>query len=233
MPDYDLSSIGAVSVSAGLARARADQEPSQDSYNAAWLHGYADALADAARQLDPQQELIDAIIGYMGEHNDSAELYAMLHDDLGLSHEDILSLGFDLPQCQEGSSRTITVLVVEPMKPCRVQEIGGDLESMQAIVGGYIEEVTPFNEPVAIVCNEEGKLNGLPLNRPLTDRHGIPYDFLRGTFFIAGVEGEHFVSLTDDQIRTYKELYDNMVVLTAEKDAKSAERKKGGNSHER
>lgn len=131
------------------------------------------------------------------------------------------------------SDKTITVLVVEPMKPCRVQEIGGDLESMQAIVGGYIEEVTPFTDPVAIVCNEEGKNQGLPLNRPLTDRHGVPYDFLCGTFFIAGVEGEHFVSLADDQIRTYKELYDNMVVLTAEKEAKSTEKKRGGNSHER
>lgn len=232
MPDYDLSSIGAVSAAAGLARTRADQEPFQDSYNAAWLHGYADALADAAKQLEPQQELIDAIIGYMGEHNDSAELYAILHDDLGLSHEDILSLGFDLPQCQEGG-RTITVLVVEPMKPCRVQEISSDLESMQAIVGGYIEEVMPFREPVAIVCNEEGKNQGLPLNRPLTDRHGVPYDFLCGTFFIAGVEGEHFVSLTDAQIRTYKELYDNMVVLTAEKEAKPTEKQKGGKNHER
>ena len=45
MPNYDLSSIGAVSASAELAHIRANQEPNQDSYNAAWLHGYADALA--------------------------------------------------------------------------------------------------------------------------------------------------------------------------------------------
>ena len=82
---YDLSSIGAIAASAELARARANQEPSQDSYNAAWLHGYADALADAAKQLEPQQQLFDAIIGYMGEHNDSAQLYAALHGDMGLS----------------------------------------------------------------------------------------------------------------------------------------------------
>ena len=135
------------------------------------------------------------------------------------------------------SDKTIRVLVVEPMKPCRVQEIGSNLEAMQAIVGGYIEAVTPFTEPVAIVCNEEGKLQGLPLNRPLVDRNGVPYDFLCGTFFLAGVEGEHFVSLTDDQIRVYKSIYDNMMVLTAEKEpsqpANSAEKKKGGSSHER
>ncbi len=49
--------------------------------------------------------------------------------------------------------KTIKVLVVEPMQPCRVQEIGDTLEAMQAIVGGYIEAVTPFTDPVAIVCN--------------------------------------------------------------------------------
>ena len=130
-------------------------------------------------------------------------------------------------------SGKIKVLVVEPMNPCRMEEIDHSLESMQTIVGGCIEEVTPFTDPVAIVCNEEGKMLGLPFNRPLVDRHGLPYDILRGTFFIAGVQGEHFVSLTDDQIRCYKELYDNMMVLTAEKELKSTGKKKGGNSHER
>lgn len=101
MPNYDLSSIGAVSAAAELAHIRADQESSQNSYNAAWLHGYADALADAAKQLEPQQELIDAIIGYMGEQHDSSELHSILCDALGMSDEEIQSLGFDLPQCQE------------------------------------------------------------------------------------------------------------------------------------
>ncbi len=100
MPNYDLSSIGALAAASELAHTRADQEPSQDSYNAAWLHGYADALADAARQLEPRQELIDAVIGYMGKQYDSAELYAVLHDTLTMSDGEILSLGFDLPQCR-------------------------------------------------------------------------------------------------------------------------------------
>jgi len=52
MPNYNLSSIGALTAASELAHIRADQEPSQDSYNAAWLHGYASALADAAKQLE-------------------------------------------------------------------------------------------------------------------------------------------------------------------------------------
>ena len=119
--------------------------------------------------------------------------------------------------------KTIKVLVVEPMKPCRVAEIPDKLEVMQAIVGGYIQEVAPFAEPVVIVCNEEGKLQGLPYNRPLVDKNGLPYDILCGTFFIAGVQGENFASLTDEQISRYKELYDNMMVLTAERPAAQAE----------
>ena len=66
------------------------------------------------------------------------------------------------------------VLVVEPQKPCRVQEINS-LADMQRIVGGDIEAVYPFQEPVALVCNSEGKLLGLPMNRPLLDEDRLPY----------------------------------------------------------
>ena len=54
---YDLSSIGAISAAAEQARARAGQEPDQGGYNAAWLHGYDQALADAAEQLEQQRQL--------------------------------------------------------------------------------------------------------------------------------------------------------------------------------
>ena len=69
--------------------------------NAAWLHGYADALTNVADALEHQQELMDSIIGCMGEQYDSAELYDILHNALAMSDKDILSLGFDLPQCHE------------------------------------------------------------------------------------------------------------------------------------
>ena len=101
MPNYDLSSIAAVSASADLAHIRANQEPNQDSCNAAWLHGYADALTHTAEALEPQRELMEGIIGYMGERYDSAELYGILHDTLKMSNQEIRSLGFDLPQCKE------------------------------------------------------------------------------------------------------------------------------------
>ena len=136
------------------------------------------------------------------------------------------------------------ILVVEPMKPCEVREIPDTLEAMRQVVGGRIESFSYQRE--AIISNEESKLLGLPLNRPLYDSMGTPIDVLRGTFFIAGVSGEHFVSLTDEQIQRFKTLYDSVMDLAAEwpeyqakavpgtamHDA-SEQKKKRGNHHER
>lgn len=104
------------------------------------------------------------------------------------------------------------VLVVEPQKPCRVQEIDS-LADMQQLVGGDIEAVYPFQELVAVVCNADGKALGLPINRPLLDEDRLPYDIICGTFFVAGLGQQDFVSLTDEQIQRYKSLYDNVQIL--------------------
>lgn len=129
------------------------------------------------------------------------------------------------------------VLVVEPQKPCRVQEIDG-LAAMQQIVGGDIEAVYPFQDSAALVCNAEGKLLGLPMNRPLLDEDRLPYDIICGTFSIAGLGQEDFVSLTNEQIQRYKSLYDNVQILAVRTAAGEQGRivnnehtKKKGNAH--
>ena len=48
-----------------------------------------------------QERLINEVFNYLGEHNDSSELYRIFHDDLGMTHEEIESLGFDLAHCYE------------------------------------------------------------------------------------------------------------------------------------
>lgn len=96
----------------------------------------------------------------------------------------------------------MNVLIIEPEKVPREAEIGSDLKSMQEIVDGYIEAVYPFDDPVALVCNDEGKLNGLPLNRKLED-----YDIIAGTFFICGLSEDNFASLSPDLIAKYKEKF--------------------------
>lgn len=47
----------------------------------------------------------------------------------------------------------ISVLVVEPEKKPYVKEISSGLSSLQKEVGGYIQAVYPYEEPVAIICN--------------------------------------------------------------------------------
>ena len=93
------------------------------------------------------------------------------------------------------------VVIVEPEKRAYVQEIDHSLESMQKVVGGYIQIVYPFPEPIALVCNEEGKLLGLPLNRGLRDKDGELYDIISGTFFLCGapVDSDELAGLTPEQ----------------------------------
>lgn len=104
-------------------------------------------------------------------------------------------------------SKKITVLVVEPNKEPRAVVINQTLESMQKIVGGNIEAVYPFDEAVALVCNEEGKNEGLPPNRSLCDKDGNILDIIVGTFFICDAAGEEFASLTEEQTAKYTAMF--------------------------
>lgn len=61
----------------------------------------------------------------------------------------------------------ISVILVEPGKYPKQIEIEDTLEAMQTVVEGDIEEYTPFADDVAIICNEEGKMNGMTLNRAI------------------------------------------------------------------
>ena len=97
----------------------------------------------------------------------------------------------------------------EPQKKPTVREIDPGLEAMQEIVGGSIEAGYPFDESVVLVCNEEGKLLGLPLNRALRDADGTVYDIISGTFFLCAAppDSDRFESLSDQQVKTYMEYF--------------------------
>ena len=101
------------------------------------------------------------------------------------------------------------ILVVEPERRPEVREIDGSLKSMQEVVGGLIQALAPFDEPLALVCNDEGKLLNLPANRGLRDKNGKIYDIVCGTFFICGVpaDSDSFTSLTPRQIEQYQKQF--------------------------
>lgn len=101
----------------------------------------------------------------------------------------------------------IRVLLVEPMKRPRLVTVEHTLENLQALVGGYIEAVYPWDDPVGVVCDEDGIANGKEPNRLLTDDSGNPYDVLKGTFFICGLGGEDFCSISDEMAEKYAERF--------------------------
>lgn len=101
------------------------------------------------------------------------------------------------------------VVICEPGQYARIAEIEPTLKAEQEIVGGLIDCVYPWpNDMAALVCNDEGKLNGLPLNRALED-----YDVIAGTFFICGISGENFCSLTEEQTARYLQKFHNPEVF--------------------
>ena len=106
----------------------------------------------------------------------------------------------------------MNVLVVEPGYLPYEKEIkdGADhLEQMQAIVGGLIEPIYPYHEEVAIVCSEEGLINGLPFNRSVPGGYGGVF----GTFFICGLGEEDFCSLPPDLMERFKKEFRNSEIL--------------------
>jgi hypothetical protein len=113
---------------------------------------------------------------------------------------------------QNPTSNEIQIVIVEPDKKPYKAIINNGLDAFQKIVCGYIENVfigrTKTGARLAIVLNEEGKLEQLPFNR-----HILGFDTLVGTFFITAynLEGDN-ISLTDEEVKKYIRLFSPMEV---------------------
>ena len=104
----------------------------------------------------------------------------------------------------------MTILLISPVQSPRKITIDDTLDAMQRVVGGSIQAVYPFEEPVALICHEEGKLLRLPLNRALRSPDtGEIYEIIAGDFFLCAAppDSEHFESLTDDQLEWYAQIF--------------------------
>ena len=108
---------------------------------------------------------------------------------------------------QKNREPEITVVACYPGKQAVVTRIQNTLEAKQAFVGGYIQAVYPFDDPVALVVNEEGKLKGMEPCRALMDEEGNIYDIIVGPFLICGLDDEGFVSLTPQQQKEYLAMF--------------------------
>ena len=99
--------------------------------------------------------------------------------------------------------KTINALMVAPnMKPCPIV-LENNLDFLQRAVSigapyqGLIE-VLPLEPNVCMICNEEGKLIGLPGNRRIGN------DIIAGIFYIVGEDNcGNFTSLPKDITAKY------------------------------
>ena len=101
---------------------------------------------------------------------------------------------------------TIRVVLLEPGKLARVADIDSSLEGLQKTVNGLIEAAYPFEEEVCIICNEEGKLNGMPLNRAIRCEGQIT-DIIAGPCFVCSCDKASFGSLTEAQQQKYLKMF--------------------------
>ena len=108
---------------------------------------------------------------------------------------------------ESSPENTIEVLMVEPGQYPRMERIGADLRSLQKVVDGDIQAVYPYDDAVALICGEEAKLEGKPLNRALRDEKGEIYDIVAGKFFICGLGEEDFASLPKELQKKYEDKF--------------------------
>ena len=102
----------------------------------------------------------------------------------------------------------ITGLFIEPNQSFRNIRIENDLSAYQKAVGGYIECIDLPNG-ATIICNEEGKINALPLNHSIRGENGEIVDIIAGNMVIVGFNAEdgEFVSLTEEQANELKRTF--------------------------
>ena len=158
-----------------------------------------DQLGNEAYHYDAQAQLFEKASDYESRIMEEVE---QLADAMpGVVHEETAAY------MAGAAPETISILMVEPGKYPKQAEIGTGLEDLQKAVGGMIEVVYPYDDPVALIMNEEGKINGLPLNRALRDEHGKIYDVIAGPFMVAGLTEDAFGSLSPEQMQKYQEIF--------------------------
>lgn len=103
-------------------------------------------------------------------------------------------------------TRTNTrAIMLEPGKCAYETRINTELRFLQRAVDGLIE-VLYLDDDTILVCNDEGKINGMRPNRAIRDEDGNILDFICGPFVIARNDDESedgFGEMTDEQVEKY------------------------------
>ena len=155
-----------------------------------------------ASEVELKDQLSDNVYHYDSQDK-IFELVGKYEDRMAVKEA---GMEYNAPSADDQADKeTMTVLLVEPNKYPEVKEIGTDLESLQQAVGGNIEVTYPFDDNVGLVVNEEGKINGMPLNRSIRDESGEMMDVVAGSFLVVGLTEDSFGSLTPEQLSTFEQ----------------------------
>lgn len=110
--------------------------------------------------------------------------------------------------CTTEPENILTALLVNPQEKPKEIEFNNSLKTFQGLVKGNIEVLASADNDVLFIMNEEGKLNGLPLNRAIYDTEGKLADIIVGSFLVVGTHGDDFGSLTPVQIEKYSKHFE-------------------------
>lgn len=129
--------------------------------------------------------------------------------EIVLGSEHLLDTDIFVGDPEEQLDFTLTALYVQPQRPPEEVRIHDDLVTLQGIVQGPIEVISPFEDPVVIICNEEGKIDQLPYNRVLSDSRGNVHDIIAGNFLIVGTnEDGELTSLDTEMLDKYMKKFE-------------------------
>ena len=176
-----------------------------NGYNA-WKRHHQAKVAQKTAQLPIGKQSIKELIG----QNQGVSSIPIEKTDLKGFEQVARKYGVDFKTVGEhelAETRTMDVLLVQPNAYPKKISVGTELEDLQAMVGGDIEVTYPFEDEVAIILNESGKINGLPLNRAIYTEDGDMQDIYAGDFLVVGLTEDDFGSLTSEQMQKFEEQF--------------------------
>ena len=156
-------------------------------------------------------ETLEKTVTVQAENRDAAEEQvktAYYNSEHILDAENFTGVAFGTQaerEIQQEQAPMMDVLLIRPnMYPQPVQ-IGCELENLQKAVGGDIQAVYPYEDPVALIMDDDAKMYGKDLNRALRDEDGNMYDIVAGDFLVVGLGEEDFSSLSPELMKKYEE----------------------------
>ena len=118
------------------------------------------------------------------------------------------SVDFEPDLTQPMKEDKMRVLMVEPGKRAYEKVIGTTLDDMYAALDcDCIQGVYPYDDAIAIVCDDEGKLKRSKPNRAIYNSDGKVEDIICGKFFVCDCSTQNFRSLSDDMMQKYKKQF--------------------------